>query len=116
VIVMRNVLRKVRQGVDRLASQGPDPAVTDATPLGWRIAAAAFVERYPLIVPEPHPFEALYREGRFKWQQSVARPIPEEFFISEREAVTGGMFFLPIPDVSHLLFPHECRRYRSRGH
>jgi hypothetical protein len=43
-IVRRNVLRKMRQGVARLASQGPDPAVSSATPLGWRIAAAAVVE------------------------------------------------------------------------
>jgi hypothetical protein len=88
-VVRRNVLRKVRRGVDRLPTQGPDPAISDVTPNGWRIAAAAVVERYPVVMPDPHPFAAKYLEGRFLWQQSVARPIPESWFESDRDE-SGG--------------------------
>jgi hypothetical protein len=88
-IIRRNVMRKVKRGVDRLPSQGPDPAVTAKTPRGWQIAAAAVVERYPTVVPEPHPFEERYLRGRFIWQSSVARPAPEELFHSERDGVGG---------------------------
>lgn len=77
-IVRREVLRKMKRGVDRLPYQGPDPAISPSTPNGWRIAVAAVLERYPVVIPEVHPFEAKYLEGRFKWQQSVARPLPEE--------------------------------------
>jgi hypothetical protein len=90
-VIRRNVLRKVRRGIDRLPTQGPDPAISDVTPNGWRIAAAAVVERYPVVMPDPHPFAAKYLEGRFLWQQSVARPIPESWFESDRDE-SGGTY------------------------
>jgi hypothetical protein len=89
-VIRRNVLRKVRRGIDRLPSQGPDPAISDVTPNGWRIAAAAVVERYPVVIPDPHPFAAKYLEGLFLWRQAVARPIPEVFFDKPGEQA-GGM-------------------------
>lgn len=92
-IIRRELLRKMKRGVERLPSQGPDPAISDATPNGWRIAVAPVLERYPVVVPEPHPFEAKYLEGRFKWQQSIARPMPEEAFKDEASEM-GGAFLL----------------------
>lgn len=90
-VVMRNVLRKVKRGIDRLPSQGPDPAISAQTPHGWRLASAAVLERYPVVVPRVHPFEEHYLKGRFLWESSVARPAPEELFISDRESVDGKL-------------------------
>lgn len=91
-IIRRNVLRKVKRGIERLPSQGPDPAVTERTPNGWRIAAAAVLERYPTVIPEPHEFEQRYRRGRFIWESSVSRPAAEELFKSDRDGVEGLFF------------------------
>lgn len=90
-IIRRNVLRKVKRGIDRLPSQGPDPAETARTPNGWRIAAAAVLERYPTVMPEPHDFESKYLRGRFIWESSVSRPGAEELFKSERDGLAGTL-------------------------
>lgn len=88
-IIRRNVLRKMKRGIDRLPSQPPDPAAL--TPNGWRVAAAAIVERYPTIYPLPHPFDEKYYRGRFLWQSSVARPASEELFKTDRDGVAGKL-------------------------
>lgn len=86
-IVRRNVLRKVKQGIDRLPSQGPDPA--SSFKHGWRLASAAVIERYPLITPELDPFEAEYLTARFVAQQKNARAVPRAVFLTERDVLEG---------------------------
>lgn len=86
-IVRRNVLRKVKQGIERLPSQGPDPAASFKH--GWRLASAAVLERYPVITPEADPFEAEYLTGRFLEMQRRARPISPSLFLSERDVIEG---------------------------
>lgn len=86
-VVKRNTLRKIKQGIDRLPSQGPDPAASFKH--GWRLASAAVVERYPVITPEADPFEEDYLTGRFLEMQRRARPIPASLFLSERDVIEG---------------------------
>jgi hypothetical protein len=104
-IIQRNVLRKVKRGIERLPSQGPDPAVTKRTPNGWRIAAAAVLERYPTVMPEPHDFEHKYRRGRFIWESSVSRPVADELFQSDRDGVEGA------PPVSRYRTPSAIQSF-----
>lgn len=86
-ITRRNVMRKMKLGIDRLPSQGPDPAAKFRD--GWRLAAAAVVERYPVVIPEQDPFEAEYLEGRFLEEQRRARPILPEMFLTEKDLIEG---------------------------
>lgn len=86
-IVRRNVLHKIKKAVDRLPSQGPDPA--SSYKHGWRLASAAMVERYPIILPEMHPFEEEYNTGRFLYEQSRSKPMPKEAFLTERDRIEG---------------------------
>lgn len=79
--------RKMKQGIDRLPSQGPDPA--DKFRLGWRLASAAVVERYPIVMPDVEEFEDEYRIGRFTEQQHRARTIDPSWFLSEQDKVEG---------------------------
>lgn len=81
------VLRKVKKEVDRLPSQGRDPA--DSFQHGWRHASAIMLERYPVIIPEQHEFEHEYLKGRFLAQQQESIPIPMELFLTERDIVEG---------------------------
>lgn len=80
-------MRKLKRGLDRLPSQGPDPAASFKH--GWRLAAAPVLERYPIIVPEEDPFELEYQTGRFLDAQSKARPAPAEWFLSEKDRLAG---------------------------
>lgn len=86
-VVKRNTLRKIKQGIDRLPSQGPDPAASFKN--GWKLASAAVVERYPVITPEPDPFEQEYLTGRFVEMQRLARPIPTNLFLTEKDVIAG---------------------------
>lgn len=86
-IVRSNVLRKVKQGIDRLPSQGRDPACSFKH--GWRLASAAVIERYPVITPELDPFEAEYLQERFLAQQKNARAIPASMFLTEKDMLEG---------------------------
>lgn len=86
-IVRSNVLRKVKKGIDRLPSQGPDPA--SSFKHGWRLVSAAFIERYPVITPELDPFEAEYLTARFIARQKSARAIPPAVFLTERDVLEG---------------------------
>jgi hypothetical protein len=54
------------------------------------------VERYPVVIPDPHPFSAKYLEGLFLWKQAVARPIPESFFDKPGEQAGGMLTSLDI--------------------
>lgn len=93
-IVRRNVMRKIKRGIDRLPSQGPDPAASFKQ--GWRIATAAVVERYPVVTPEADPFEAEYITGRFLEMQRRARPISPSMFLTEKDEAEGRLE----PDMS----------------
>jgi len=75
----------MKRGIDRLPSQGPDPAAEYTN--GWRLAAAAVLERYPVVIPEPHPFDVEYQRGRFLDRQSAARPAPVEWFLTEKDRI-----------------------------
>lgn len=86
-IIKSNLLRKVKKGIDRLPSQGPDPA--SQFKHGWRLASAAILERYPVITPDIHPFENEYLKDRFLDEQLRCKPIPKEYFLSEREKMEG---------------------------
>lgn len=86
-IIERNVLRKIKKGVDRLPSQGPDPAAQFKH--GWQLASAAMLERYPVVSPDPHPFIEEYETNRFLDAQKRARPIPPSFFLTEKDIVEG---------------------------
>ncbi len=77
----------MKRGLDRLPSQGPDPAANFKH--GWRLAAAAVLERYPVVVPEPDDFEYEYQKGRFMDEQSKQRPAPVEWFLSEKDKLEG---------------------------
>eukprot|EP00171_Calliarthron_tuberculosum_P017180 IDg17180t1 len=57
-IIRAQTMRKMKRGLDRLPSQGPDPAASFKH--GWRLAAAPVLERYPLILPEMDEFEEEY--------------------------------------------------------
>lgn len=92
-IIRRNVMRKVKKGVDRLPSQGLDPAARFKH--GWRIAAAAVLERYPLVVPDLDPFDEEYRLGKFVDEQKRSRPMPVEWFLTEKDKVEGMSFVCP---------------------
>lgn len=86
-IVRRNTARKMKRGLERLPSQGRDPA--DAFANGWRIAAAAVLERYPIVVPLPGDVEAEYQTGRFLDEQRKARPMDERLFLTEKDVLEG---------------------------
>lgn len=86
-IVRHHVMRKIKKGVDRLPSQGPDPA--SSYKHGWRLASAAMLERYPIVIPDMHPFDQEYSIGKFLYQQKHARPVPKEAFLSERDRIEG---------------------------
>lgn len=86
-LVMNYVLRKIKTKVDRLPSQGPDPA--SAYKHGWRLASAAMLERYPIILPELHPFEEEYKIGKFIYEQARSKPMPKEAFLTERDRIEG---------------------------
>lgn len=86
-IVRQNVLRKMKKGVERLPSQGPDPAGSFGK--GWRLACAAVVERYPVVTPECDPFESEYLTGRFLEMQRRARPISPALFLTEKDLMEG---------------------------
>ncbi|KAI0562294.1 39S ribosomal protein L46 mitochondrial [Gracilaria domingensis] len=85
--IEQHVLKKVKRGLDRLPKEGPDPAANFKH--GWRLAAAAVLERYPVVTPDPHKFEYEYRLGRFIDQQKRARPIPAHLFLTEKDRVEG---------------------------
>lgn len=87
-IIESQVLRKMRRKIDRLPSQGPDPA--NAYKHGWRLASATMLERYPIITPDVHPFQNEYLEGRFLDQQRKSRPMPAEVFLTERDRTEGN--------------------------
>eukprot|EP00172_Hildenbrandia_rubra_P003954 Plantae.Rhodophyta-Hildenbrandia_rubra.ctg7117.p1 GENE.Plantae.Rhodophyta-Hildenbrandia_rubra.ctg7117~~Plantae.Rhodophyta-Hildenbrandia_rubra.ctg7117.p1 ORF type:complete len:281 (+),score=47.56 Plantae.Rhodophyta-Hildenbrandia_rubra.ctg7117:79-921(+) len=80
-ILRKIVQRKLKHGIDRLAFEGPDPAAKFKH--GWRLASAAVLERYPIVIPEIDPFDEEYCRGRFEAQNSWARPIPKEWFDPE---------------------------------
>lgn len=86
-IIKRSVLRKVKHGIDRLPSQGPDPAASFKE--SWRLASAAVVERYPVITPDVDPFESEYLTGRFLEMQRRARPISPSLFLTEKDVIQG---------------------------
>lgn len=86
-IVEHYVRRKIRKQVDRLPCQGADPA--DSYKHGWRLASAVMLERYPIVMPEMHPFEADYVRGRFLDQQLHAKPMPIEAFLTDKDRVEG---------------------------
>lgn len=86
-IVEHHVRRKIRKGVDRFPSQGADPAA--AYRHGWRLASAVMLERYPIVLPEMHPFDAEYVQGRFLDQQLHSRPMPMEAFLTDKDRVEG---------------------------
>eukprot|EP00177_Eucheuma_denticulatum_P005969 GFKZ01010883.1.p1 GENE.GFKZ01010883.1~~GFKZ01010883.1.p1 ORF type:complete len:303 (+),score=15.34 GFKZ01010883.1:32-910(+) len=86
-VVRRDVLRKVKQKVDRLANQPPDPASSFRH--AWRLASAAIVERYPVITPKLDPFEQQYLTDRFLARQRNARALPPDMFLSEKDILQG---------------------------
>ena len=86
-ILENKVRRKMKRGVDRLPSEGKDPA--SEFKHGWRLATAAVLERYPVIIPEPDPFEAEYLKGRFLDEQKRSRPIAPEWFLTEKDKLEG---------------------------
>lgn len=86
-IVRYNVLRKIKKGIDRLPSQGPDPA--SSFKHGWRLACAAVIERYPVVTPDCDPFESEYLTGRFLEMQRRARPISPALFLTEKDIMEG---------------------------
>lgn len=86
-IVQSQVLRKIKKGIDRLPSQGKDPAL--AFKNGWRLASATILERYPTIIPEQHPFEHEYLQNRFLAHQLQSIPMPSEAFLTERDVLEG---------------------------
>ena len=86
-IIQSSVMRKLKKGVDRLPSQGPDPAAKFKH--GWRLASAAVLERYPVITPEQDPFEKEYLEGQFLERQRWQRAMPAKFFLSEKDIAEG---------------------------
>lgn len=87
-IIRQRTMVKMKRGLERLPSQGPDPAA--AFKHGWRLAASAVLERYPVVIPEPDPFESEYQIGRFLDQQSKARPAPLEWFLTEKDRLLGN--------------------------
>lgn len=89
-IIKSQLLRKIDKKVDRLPSQGVDPA--SAYKKGWRLACATMLERYPTITPDIHPFENEYLEGRFLDEQLRSCPMPAEAFLSERDQVDGKKY------------------------
>lgn len=80
-------MRKMKRGIDRLPSQGPDPAASFRE--GWRLASAAVVERYPVITPDTDPFESDYLTERFLEMQRRARPISPSLFLTEKDVIEG---------------------------
>ena len=86
-ITRRNVMKKMKRGIDRLPSEGPDPASKFKN--GWQLAAAAVLERFPVVIPEPDPFEAEYLKGRFLDQQKRGRQAPPQWFLSEKDILMG---------------------------
>ncbi|CAN8067424.1 unnamed protein product [Agarophyton chilense] len=85
--IEQHVLKKVRRGLERLPKEGPDPAANFKH--GWRLAAAAVLERYPVVTPDPHKFEHQYLLDRFIDRQKRARPIPTDLFLSDKDRVEG---------------------------
>lgn len=86
-VLESQVMRKIKKKIDRLPSQGKDPA--SAFKHGWRYASATMLERYPVVIPECHPFEEEYLKGRFLADQRRSKPIPPELFLSERDIIEG---------------------------
>lgn len=102
-IVRRNTARKMKRGLERLPSQGPDPAAAFSN--GWRIATAAVLERYPIVVPMPGEFEAEYQTGKFLDEQSKSRPMDPRMFLTEKDVLEGELcsLLLTFPGCSLLL-------------
>lgn len=73
--------------MDRLPFEGPDPSA--AYKHGWRLAAATILERYPVIIPDRHPFENEYLTQRFLAEQRVSLPAPAAMFLSDRDIAEG---------------------------
>lgn len=97
--IEKDVTKKVKRGIDRLPKEGPDPAARFKH--GWRLSAAAVLERYPLITPEPGKFVQDYLLGRFLDAQKRAKAIPSFVFLSERDVLDGKIeptFEDPIAD------------------
>lgn len=85
--IQSKLMRKIKLKVDRLPSQGRDPA--DAFKHGWRLASATMLERYPVVTPDPHPFEEEYLKGRFLAEQLRSIPISAKMFLTERDRLEG---------------------------
>ena len=97
------IKKKMRRGIERFPFEGPDPS--KAYTNGWRLASAAVLERYPVIVPEPPAFEASYLRGKFHAQNSWSRPISEEWF--KDQGIEGSDRWKKEDELAKLFIPAE---------
>lgn len=86
-IVRRNVLRKMNGNVDRLESQGVDPASHFKN--GWRYVSCALIERYPVLTPTLSDIENKFLEKKFVSHQDICKGMTKEYFLSERDELQG---------------------------